>query len=786
MQEKMSAALSRVAKFGNLFQSIYLFGVVMALVLIIPAAWFPLQAGKLAVFATISAIATIAFIASGRVRGLLHDGGFKLSLLTTLLPIAYAASFYFSTDKSIGLYGYGLEVDTVFFAVLGCLALMLSFGFFRTVRSVRMLVSVVFFALIVATIFQAVAVVFGTNALPFATFADRTVNLIGKWNDLGLILGIMALWSLIRLEWSPLSRVMRPVVGVVLVCTLVLLGIIHFAVAWILLGSFSAIIAVVGYLLRRPSERQGFSIKQIPILPVVVVAVCILFLIFGTMLNARLTTVFPVTSLEVRPSYDTTMVIIRNTHTTPARMLLGTGPNTFGEMWLQHKPVEVNLSAFWNLDFSVGYSTLMTAFAGVGLLGAAVWFIPMLLVLLSWARVLRSAERPYNEKLLASMLAIAATYLWLGACFYVMSQNLIVVAFVLSGALLGFAFAGIAPAPASSPARAPWLRAVGVLAASLVLVLAAGWTAVTADRLFLASVYTNQALLALNVSNVDLAAAYTTEAQKVLPTGDNLRLASTISMSRMQALAVSTSTAKEVLQKQFTDTTQQAIAFAQRAAQLNPMDYRSYVTQAQVYDYLASLKVQGAYPLAEASYAQAVVTNPTNPSIPLMVARLEAGQGKLQNTQAALSKSLTLKQNYTDAILFVVQLDVAQKDIPSAIQAAQAAVQSAPGVASIWFELGLLYYSANDTAHAIAPLEQAIALQSDYANAKYFLGLSYYAQNRAADALKLFQDLHASNPDNQEVSLILSNMQAGKPAFNDAQPPVSQAPQTRPTAPIQQ
>jgi tetratricopeptide (TPR) repeat protein len=205
-----------------------------------------------------------------------------------------------------------------------------------------------------------------------------------------------------------------------------------------------------------------------------------------------------------------------------------------------------------------------------------------------------------------------------------------------------------------------------------------------------------------------------------------------------------------------------------------------------VYDFLASLKVSGAYENAKAAYDAAATHNPTNPQIPLLLSRLEAQHGNLQGVQTYLAQALTMKPDYTDAILFVVQLNVAQKDIPNAIRAATAAVQSAPGVPSIWFELGLLYYSAGDIADAIPPLEQSVKLQPDYANAKYFLGLSYASQNKLPDAIQQFSDLTKSNPDNQEVKLILSNLQAGKPPFAGAQPPVTPTPQDRTTAPISQ
>jgi cytochrome c-type biogenesis protein CcmH/NrfG len=112
-------------------------------------------------------------------------------------------------------------------------------------------------------------------------------------------------------------------------------------------------------------------------------------------------------------------------------------------------------------------------------------------------------------------------------------------------------------------------------------------------------------------------------------------------------------------------------------------------------------------------------------------------------------------------------------------------VQTAPGVAPIWFQLGLLYYVVEDVENATLALEQALALVPDYANAKYFLGLSYYAQGRVTEAIEHFQDLSVTNPDNQEVSLILSNMAAGRQPFEDATVPFT-PPEERQNAPVEE
>jgi tetratricopeptide (TPR) repeat protein len=181
---------------------------------------------------------------------------------------------------------------------------------------------------------------------------------------------------------------------------------------------------------------------------------------------------------------------------------------------------------------------------------------------------------------------------------------------------------------------------------------------------------------------------------------------------------------------------------------------------------LASLGVDGAYQSGQGAYVRAAELNPTSPAVPLLSARLEVTQNNVAATEMHLEQALTLKSNYTDAMLFSVQLSVAQNDRAGAIRSADAAARSAPGVASVWFQLGLLQYAAGNMEGAIPALERAVILVPDYANAKYFLGIAYYTQNRQNEGRALFEDLARTNPDSPEVKAILANMQAGKDALD--------------------
>jgi tetratricopeptide (TPR) repeat protein len=768
----------------------FLAGIVLALVLVIPTAWFPFQLAKVAVFAVCMAVAAILFVLGRGTREVVRSRGFYGVLLMALLPLAYVISAFFSVDRSVGFTGFGVESDTVLFTTLLFLAFAVSFALFRTLRTVRMLLTVVFWALVAAAIFQFISIVFGSAAIPLATFADRSVNLIGKWNDLGIIAGLLSMLLLVRVELTGLSNAWRIVVGIALAGLAVLLGIINFSLVWGLVLAFSVVLAVVQFLLQRSGALADAApahwMRRLPWFSIAAALVSILFLFFGSSLNTNLTNLFPVSSLEVRPSYSSTLTIIDAARAGSFQhMLLGTGPNTFGEEWLLHKPAEVNQSSFWNLDFNVGFSTFITALGTVGLLGVLAWLIPFILVLASLVRAVRFGVLNHEDKIIATTLGIASLFLLSSIFLYAPSQNIILLAIVFSGVTFGFLWRQGQSAP-NSEEPATRVGAALVLIAMVVIVVLVSWSGIATGRRLIAEAYTGAGTQALSNGDTTGALNDATFAQKVDGNGDVLRLLVSVYSVQLQQLAASTSTPAADVQSQFTGVVQSAITTSQAAEKLNPADYRPTLALGQIYDFLSSLKVQGAAQTALNTYQQAAAEDPTNPTIPLTIARLAAAQGNQQITTAFLTQALTLKPNYTDAILMVVQLDVTNKDIPNAIKAATAAAQTAPGDAPIWFELGLLYYSAGDATHAAQALQQAVTIQPNYANAQYFLGLSYYILKDNADAIKQFEALAQSNPGNTEVTLILSNLQAGKQPFDGAQPPVTATPQARSTAPVAQ
>ncbi len=772
---------------------LYLAGIVLAVVLVIPTAWFPFQLAKLAVFSFILAVAVVLFVVGGGARELLKTHGFYLALLIGALPLSYLFSVLFSTDSSLAFTGLGIETDTVVFVALAALAFLFSFVLFRTLRMVKLLGTVVFWTLVAAIVFQAVVILFGTSLVPFQIFADRSVNLIGKWNDLGIASGLLALFLLVQLEMGHNSKLRKIILGVSAFATVILLGVINFALVWAFILAFSIALGVVKFLsIRKAPQAEGSEptsrtiVQQVPWYAVAGVVFATLFLLFGGSFNTGLTKLVPVSSLEVRPSFSSTLdVVSKAREGSLGRALIGTGPNTFGQSWLLHKPAEVNQSLFWNLDFNVGFSTFITAFGTVGLLGVIAWLMPVFLVLIAIVRVMRLSVLSREEKIAATSITMGSLFLLASVLLYVPSASIIILAFVLSGATFGFLWrqgqSGSSEEQVPEAKSFQKMGSIGVMVALVVFAVIIGFTV---DRRFFAELVTQQSQYTLGKGDITKGMALVARAQGIEKDRNNVRLEIDAGNLKLQQLAADTKTPAADLQTQFADTLNKTIDAGKDAVKLYPNDYQQSLSFARVYDFLNSLKIQGAYESAKQYYTEAQKINPNNPEIALAIARLEAAKGNVQQAQEQITRALTLKPNYTDAILFVVQLNVANNDIPNAIRAATAAAQTAPGVAPIWFELGLLYYAGGDTKSAIPALEKAISIVPDYANAKYFLGLAYYAQKQTAEAQKQFEELNQSNPDNAEITLILSNIKAGNQPFQAAQPPVSTNPVKRTTAPL--
>ncbi len=225
-----------------------------------------------------------------------------------------------------------------------------------------------------------------------------------------------------------------------------------------------------------------------------------------------------------------------------------------------------------------------------------------------------------------------------------------------------------------------------------------------------------------------------------------------------------------------------AITAAQNGVNEDKTNYQNYLELGRVFEAVVPLNIQGAYDKAKEAYNQALVLNPQNPQIDLVLARLEVANKNNKAAKDLIASALKLKNDYADAFFLLLQIQISENDVDNAIQSASAVATLSPSDPGIFFQLGLLLYTKKDYANATLSFERAVSLNAQYANAKYFLGLSYYLTGQKDKSLQQFKDLLATNPDNADVKSAIANLEAGKSPI----PAPAAAATTAKTLPVKQ
>jgi tetratricopeptide (TPR) repeat protein len=307
---------------------------------------------------------------------------------------------------------------------------------------------------------------------------------------------------------------------------------------------------------------------------------------------------------------------------------------------------------------------------------------------------------------------------------------------------------------------------------------------VEADR-FISGVYAGRAVALGNGGSTDYTTinALLTKAAGYYNDPLYYRLETSVGITELSATVNEQNVAAATQQAQFQAQLSSAISAGQEAVTLAPGDYQNWLALGEVYEAIVPLGVQGAYDEAKAAYQKAEALDPTSPTIPYMLGRLEAEDKNYSAAETDIQAALSLKNDDTDAIFLLAQIQIAEGDVQSAIQSVQAGSVFTPTDAGVFFQLGFLKYYVKDYTGAAAALTTAIQIVPNYANAQYFLGLSDYALGDTESAIAQFQAIDKSNPGNTEVEAILANLESGKNPLAGISPP-EPAPQNETTPPI--
>jgi tetratricopeptide (TPR) repeat protein len=761
------------------------FNTLLAVIFLLPlfflsANILPLTVAKSALLAFGAIVVFIAFLYETLEQGKLSLPLSHLLWGAFLIPLVYLASSLMSGSVSASLFGYNLEVGTFGSMLFVSVLFGISALAFRDVSRVMKAYGAILASISIVLIFGLIKLFSGGSILTLGAFAGVMGNPVGSWTDYAIIFGLTSIISLFALEMLSLRKGLRIFLYALLVLSVFMLAVINFTGAWQLV--FGASLVSLVYFLTIEKKIQGkngsnensHKAKRAKFAaPVLVLAVSFLFMLNpvvsatkGTIGNT-ISSAFGVSNTDVRPSLSSTLAVSKGT--LKSDPIFGSGPNTFDREWLLYKPAGINTTSFWNTAFPYGIGFLPTQISSVGILGSIVYIAFLVLFIMLGFRAFSKNSEHKIERFVAVSSFMAALFLWASMFIYVPSTVILALAFILTGIFVGSAGAtGIIGSKDIVFSKYLSLNFITVL---VLIVLGIGATAlgfVTFQKI-LSVRHFERAIVLANTegSSVDQIEAELGNASNLSPQDIYFSALSQLEFARAQA-ALSSATGTPEENKQIFETAlSRSIGGAQMATSLNPSSYQNWIALGSLYASLVPkpFAVAGAYDSAKSAYEKALNKNPLSPEAPLLLAKLELDNGNTEAARTHIQEALDKKTDYADAYFLLTQLEANENNLGEAIKSAETAALLSPTNAGVFFQVGLLKYMNKDYAGSAEALVKALSILPDYANAKYYLGLSYEALDRHDEAVAIFESLALSNPENEGVRLVLSNLHEGKDPF---------------------
>jgi len=734
----------------------------------------------------ISTFAAVAFFLWLIAR--LKDGRFvfpkSLVLLAgAFLPIALFFSAVFSDAVGSSFVGLGYEIDTFSSILVLYILMFLSSIFFQLQKRMFYLYIALFSSAIVVFLYQLLRFVFLSFDFPFVEiFFQLPGNLIGKWVDMSIFFGFITILSLTAIELASLGSKVKKALYALVGISMLILALVNFKLSWVIVGIFSLIIFVYTLSFGNNSIKNS-SERRIPTAPFTVLLISLFFILSGSLIGDAIYSFFKIPQEILRPSWTQTVDVAKNSLI--ENPVWGAGPNRFTSQWLLFKPAEINNSILWNMNFTAGVGFIPSSMMVAGGVGIIAWVIFLLAFVYRGIRsvFLLRVKAAHSYIIVSSFLS--SLYLWVFLFFYVPNIVIIFLAFLMTGVFIAsLAEAKLIKNYDFSFLEDPRIGFVSVLVLILLIISSIVGGYVLFQK-FLSVGYFQRSMIAFNVEgNLDKAEQNIFRAIKLNRNDLYYRTLSEMNLARLNRILSQSGVSKETVRAEFQAMSDEAIKNAISATEIDKTNYLNWVILAKVYQ---SLMLFGApekfYDSAQNAYNTAVLLNPKDPSLTLARARLEISAENKEKAKEYIAQALNQKNNYTEAIFLLSQIQESEGNLKDAIASAEVASMVAPNDMGTFFQLGLLRYKTKDYSGAVSAFGRAVDLNPNYSNAKYFLGISLSKIGNKNSAIQQFKEISLLNPDNVEVKNILENLKAGRNPFDNVS---VKAPENRDDLPIEE
>ena len=799
MENEQQESKSAIAKIllgkvlsHKLFSDGVLFWLLLATSFLLPLFFVPgdLIAPEFAKMILLEALVFVSIIiwALSRIRDGHLDVPKSLLLLTSLLLVVqFVVSAIVSPTPMLSFIGSGYDIGTVNSFITLFLLLFIGSLVFTNRDRILMLYASFLLSGTIVMLYQLLRYFFGAEFLDFGLFTNATLTPVGKWNDMAAMYGGMMLLSLSTLYFFPQNKVIRiPAYGILTVGLFFLL-LVDFTMLWrILFGLIGLIVAFAIYegeqthkSLVHKAASEGSTHAHKPLgkrlahhLPMFAVIIMVVSAIYGAGLSAiswgkdgatiaslvgTTLRAQPYSEVVLTPSYTLNIV----TNTIKDSPLFGTGPNRFANAYLIHKTTDMNRTPFWDSSFDFGVGRIPTYFTTTGLIGTILWLVFIVLLFAKCRKILSLFAKDRIAAFLSFSLFLLVLYFWSLAFFYLPNISIFALAFLFTGALIAF-FVGEGVFGKYHIVFEGKSK-LSMLIIPLIIVILVG---VVASSVLLYRQVSS--LIAFRDAQTTIARGEIVGAEVAIQRAIDLserdvyhRALSNLALLKLQQLAAQGLSEAE-LAKRANEYITQARGSAERGVALDPTNFENHLQLGGVYDTLGSLGIQNTAAPARESYERALQLNPKSPRVLFVLARLEFASGDRNKSKAYLRAALAERPNFLEAVSFLTQIEIEDKNTAVALTILQNAVGAEQDNFLLRFALGYLYYINANYQEAGAQFEAAVYLNPVYADAKYFLGLTYAQLGVKDRALVQFNEVLTLNPDNKDVVKIIANLKAGR------------------------
>ncbi len=687
------------------------------------------------------------------------------------IPFVYKLSTFFNSSSSF--FGKNFTMDSAIFISIAATVLVLTSIILNTPKK-SLGVYLAMLASSIVLMFSELYIFFIDGAVK--SFGLQSVSLVGSLNDLAIFFGLITIFILLSLTILPITKIVRFILWGVLVASMFFLAVVNLSPLWWVIGFFSLVFFVYSLYSVYFSGNGKINISKISFASLVVLVISVMFIAIppktttGELNITGVMSAFAnVGEVDIRPSINTT-ISLGEQALADNGFLLGTGPGTFYYVWAKYMPETIGMTLVWLNDFYYGIGFIPTSVITTGLLGALSWLVFFILFLWKGGQNLLSAK--IKEGDVADYIRItsfvSALYLWVNMMIQIPSPAIFLYATLFTGvfvASLAYSF------DKSKYIRIkfykkPKLGFLFTLMFTLfILVSVAGMYNLTIDY-YAETVYQNAVNDFMQNRNIDNAHKMISRAISLNKVDAYYRFNSNLSILQMNELVAQNKPPEEVkdkLEKYLSESVKDAI----EATKLDENDYQNWLNLGNVYKSLVPVGVGGAIDNAMTSYDKVLELRPVSPNVYYVKAVLERARGNNKKAREYVEKAISLRNQYTEAIFLLAQIQVEENDIENAISSVKAITMFNPDNAVAYFQLGLLHYASDDFKTAVQDFNKAVEINPEYANARYFLGLAYWRLGDSTESLKQFKEVKKTNPNNVEVANIIKNLEHGKNPFED-------------------